>query len=102
MSDQTVQQYNFLCVLSGVSELTPEFSDALFHEVDAEIELNLRDGICYLECVRSASSLHDAVLETIGEIEGAASGIRVVRVETQDPSVVARINAQLLSTVTIS
>ena len=92
-------EYRYICILSGVAELTPEFSDSVFQAVDAEIELNLRDGICYLECARAANSLEEAILATIAELERADIGIRVVRVDTEDSGVVDRINSQLMNAV---
>jgi hypothetical protein len=94
-----MREFRYICFISGVAELTPELSYSVFEAVDAEIELNLRDGICYLECVRMANSLEEAVTTTLGELEQADLGIRVVRVETEDSGVVDRINSQLLSAV---
>lgn len=99
MSGQVLKEYRYYCVISGVAELTPELSHTIFEAVDAEIELNLRGGICYLECIRHASSLREALTSTIHELERSVTGLRVVRVETDDSNVIARINSDLLSAV---
>lgn len=86
----------FTLVLSGVSELTPQFADALYEVLDGELELNLRDGVAFVEVARPARSLRDAVTDCIRAIEGAGVGARVVRVESEDANTIAKINADLL------
>jgi len=86
----------FTLVLSGVAELTPELADALYTATQGDIELNLRDGVAYLEFERTASTLRSAIAAAIREVEGANVGARVVRVESEAANVIAKINADLL------
>ena len=88
--------YTFTLILSGVAELTPDLSDALYAATQGDIELNLRDGVAFLEFERTASTLREAITAAIHEIEGADVGVRVVRVESEAANVIAKINADLL------
>jgi hypothetical protein len=89
-----VKTHRFDLILSGMAEITPELSDALYEATGGDIELNMRDGIAWLEVSRRASSLQDAILSAISQIEGA--GVRVLRVESEVANVIAKINADLL------
>lgn len=91
-----MQSYGFNLILSGDSEITPELADALYTATNGEVELNMRDGVAYLEFERPASTLRQAVVTAIREVEGADAGVRVVRVESDAANVIAKINADLL------
>jgi hypothetical protein len=91
-----MKTHAFTLILSGVSEITPELADALFTAMEGEIELNLRDGVAFLECERTAPTLRDAITASIREVERATVGVRVVRVESEAANVIAKINADLL------
>ena len=91
-----MNHYQFMLILSGVSEITPELAHALYETTGGDIEFNMRDGVAFLEFNRTASSLHDAVTSAIAQVEGADVGVRVVRVESEDANTIAKINADLL------
>lgn len=91
-----MKTHRFILVLAGIAELTPELADSLYSATGGDIELNQRDGVAYLEFNRAAASLRKAVLSAIREVEGAAVGARVVRVESETANVIAKINAGLL------
>jgi hypothetical protein len=91
--------HEFVLILSGIRELTPELADALFEATNGELELNMREGVAYAEVSRSAPSLADAVRSAIAEVEGCGQGVRVVRVESESANTIARINAELLGRV---
>jgi hypothetical protein len=91
-----MKTHTFTLILAGVAELTPELADALYAATGGDIELNLRDGVAFVEFERTASTLRDAITTAIREIEGADVGVRVVRVESEDANVIAKINADLL------
>jgi hypothetical protein len=91
-----MKTYSFTLVLAGVAELTPELADALYTAAQGDIELNLRDGVVFLEFERAAATLRSAITKAIGEVEGANVGVRVVRVESEAANVIAKINADLL------
>jgi hypothetical protein len=88
--------HQFILVLSGVSDITPELADALYAATAGDIEFNMRDGVAFLEFDRVAPSLRDAVTSAIAQVEGAGVGVRVVRVESHDANTIAKINADLL------
>jgi hypothetical protein len=88
--------HTFTLVLSGVAELTPELADALYAATQGDIELNLRDGVAFAEFERTAATLREAITTAIREVEQAAVGVRVVRVESEAANVIAKINAELL------
>ncbi len=92
----------FTLVLSGVAELTPALSDALYEATGGDIELNRRDGIVYLECGRKARSLREAILSMIRDVENAGVGARVLRVESEAANTITKINADLLSATSSS
>ncbi len=87
---------SFTLILSGVAELTPELADALYAATHGDVELNLRDGVAFLEFERPGATLHDAIIAAIGEVEQADVGVRVIRVESEAANVIAKINADLL------
>lgn len=91
-----MNSYTFTLILSGVAEITSELADALFAAVQGEIEFNLREGVAFLECERTAATLREAIIATIREVEQADVGVRVVRVESETANVIAKINADLL------
>jgi len=91
-----MKTYTFSLVLSGIAEITSELADALYAATKGEIELNIRDGVAFLEFVRTASTLRAAINAAIREVEGANVGVRVVRVESEAANVIAKINANLL------
>jgi hypothetical protein len=88
--------YTFTLILSGVSEITPELADALYAATHGDIELNMRDGVAFVEFERTAATLREAIITAIREVEEAAIGVRVVRVESEVANVIAKINADLL------
>ncbi len=91
-----MKTHAFTLILSGVAEITPELADALYEATQGDVELNLRDGVAFLEFERTAPTLREAVTAAIREVEGADVGVRVVRVESEVANVIAKINADLL------
>jgi hypothetical protein len=91
-----MKTFHFSLILAGVAELTPELADVLYSAVDGEIELELREGVAILEVKRGARSLREAIIASIGEVESAEAGVRVVRVESEAANTIAKINADLL------
>ena len=88
--------HQFTLILSGVSEITPELADALYETTGGDIELNMRDGVAFLEFDRTARSLDEAITSAIAQVERANVGVRVTRVESEAANTVARINANLV------
>jgi hypothetical protein len=91
-----MKPHTFTLILSGVSEITPELADALYGATQGDIELNMRDGVAFVEFERPAATLREAILTAIRQVEQAAASVRVVRVESEAANVIAKINAGLL------
>lgn len=91
-----MKSHNFTLILSGVADLTPALADALYEATHGDIELNLRDGVAFAEFERTATTLRTAITTAIQEVEQAAVGVRVVRVESEAANVITKINADLL------
>src|SRR5260370_38834606 len=99
-NQERMKIHRFTLVLSGVSEITPELADALYETTNGDIELNMRNGVAFLEFARTAASLRDAVTSAIHDIERANLGVRVLRVESEAANTIAKINAELLGATT--
>mgnify|MGYP001590894480 FL=1 len=91
--------HKFTLILAGVREITPEMADALYEATHGDIELNMRDGVAYLDFQRAAASLREAVASAIQDVEAAEAGVRVLRVESESANTIAKINAELLGIV---
>jgi hypothetical protein len=91
-----MKSYTFTLILSGVAELTPALADALYEATHGDIEFNLRGGVAFAEFERTAATLRVAITTAIREVEQAAVGVRVVRVESEAANVITKINADLL------
>jgi hypothetical protein len=91
-----MKKHAFTLVLSGVSELTREIANALYDAAGGDLELSMREGVVLVEVVRSAVSLREAITSLIQAIEASGTGLRVVRVESDDANTIAKINAELL------
>ncbi|MCI0681911.1 MAG: hypothetical protein L0Y71_07390 [Gemmataceae bacterium] len=95
-----MKTHKFTLIIAGVRELTAELADTLYEATHGDIELNMRDGVAYLDFQRTAATLRDAVTSAIRDVESAGAGVRVVRVESETANTIAKINAQLLGTAT--
>jgi hypothetical protein len=91
-----MKRHKFTLVLSGVAELTPELADGLYEATGGDIELNMCNGVAYIEFDRAAKTCDAAISDAIRAVEGAGLGVRVVRVESEVANAIARINASLL------
>ena len=73
--------HTFTLILSGIAELTPERADALYAATQGDIELNLRDGVGFVEVERTTATLREAITTAIREVEQAMVGVRVLHSE---------------------
>jgi len=94
-----MKHHEFTLILSGVSKITPDLANALYEATKGDIEFNLCNGVAFLEFRRAASTLREAILSAIHEVEGAEVGVRVVRVESEAANTIAKINADLLGAI---
>lgn len=69
-----MKTYTFTLILSGVAELTTELADALYAATQGDIELNMRDGVAFVEFERTATTLRKAITTAIREVLAVARG----------------------------
>lgn len=74
----------FTLVLSGASELTAEIADALYDAGCDDALIGSRDGVVFADFAREASSLREAILSAVRDIEKAGIGLTVVRIEPDE------------------
>lgn len=74
-------EHEFVLVLSGISELTPEVEDALFAAGCDDATVSVRFGRVYLTFARAAPSLKDAILSAIRDVRKSGIGAEVLRVD---------------------
>ena len=94
-----MRTHYFALIASGIAEITPELADVLLSATRGDIELELCDGAAILEFERKAPTLREAILAAIREVESADVGVRVLRVDSEGATVIARINADLSEVV---
>jgi hypothetical protein len=94
-----MKKHQFTLILAGVPELTPELANALYEATDGDIEMNMRDGVTFVDFTRPARTLREGILSAIKQVEEAGVGIRVVRVESETANTIAKINAELYETI---
>src|SRR4051812_38364503 len=92
----SVTTHTFTLILSGVAEITPDLAGALCEVTQGDLELNLVDGVVFLECEREAATLRQAITSMIQEVERADVGVRVVCVESEAENVIAKIDGDIL------
>lgn len=89
-----MQVQQFTLILSGINEVTEEAADALFEAGCDDGSFASRDGVAFVMFDREGPSLREAIESAIADVQSAGFG--VLRVETDDANVVAKINAELL------
>ena len=94
-----MKKHKFTLILSGVADITPELADAVYEATNGDIELAMRDGVAFLEVTRTARTLRAAITSAIEHEERANVGVRVIRVESEAANTIAKINADLLGSV---
>jgi hypothetical protein len=85
----------FTLILTGIKDLTPDVTDALYEAGFDDALVGMAGGVPYIDVNhREAKSLEKAVREAIRAVEKA--GFHVVRVESDAANAITRINADLL------
>ena len=93
---KAMTSYQFTLILTGIKELTPEVTDALYEAGFDDALVGMAAGVPYMDVNhRQAESLDKAVREAILDVEKA--GFHVVRVESDVANAITRINAGLLT-----
>jgi hypothetical protein len=91
-----IKFHSFTLVLAGAKNLDSKLANALCEATGGDIELNMRDGVAFLDFRRKALDLERAITSAIGDVERAGVGVRVIRVESVAANTIAKINADLL------
>ena len=94
-----MKTHSFTLILAGVANITPKLADALYEATHGDIELNMLDGVAFLEFERKAPTLREAITTAVRDVESTdiwrcvlcARGIRI-----EAANVIAKINADLL------
>lgn len=90
-------KHEFTLILSGISELTPKVTDALYEAGFDDALVGIVNGVPYIDVNhRESDSLEDTIRQAIKDVEKA--GYRVVRIESDTANAITRINAELLVT----
>lgn len=79
-----MKHYEFTLVLRNVDEVTPGLEDQLYEAGCDDALIHFRSGAVYLDFDRQASSLEDAVLSAIKQVESAPVGAIVIHVAPED------------------
>lgn len=88
-------RHEFTLILSGITELTPDVTDALYEVGFDDSLVGMVDGVPYIDVNhRESDSLEDTIRGAIRDVERA--GFRVLRIESDAANVITRINAGLL------
>ena len=67
-------EHDFVLVLTGVAELSPEQEDALFEAGCSDATISLRFGTIYLTFARFASTLKQAIITALRDVKKANIG----------------------------
>lgn len=89
-----MQTFDFTLILSGINEVTEKAANALYEAGCEDGSFASRDGVAFIMFHRDANSLREAIDSAIRDVKRAGFG--VMRVETDDANVVAKVNAELL------
>src|SRR3984957_1338306 len=76
--------YSFTLVLKNVDETTAYLEDSLYEAGCSDALINFREGSVYLDFDRDASSLEEAVICAIRDVESASIGATVVHVGPEE------------------
>src|SRR3990167_4839090 len=76
--------YQFTLVLKNIDENTPNLEDSLYEAGCDDALINFRNGTVYLDFDRKASSLEQAVLSAIKNVESASINATVSAVAPEN------------------
>lgn len=79
-----VKTYQFTLVLKNVNEKTNDLEDSFFEAGCDDALINYRNGAVYLEFDREASSLEEAVISAIKDIQTSSVDAEVVSVAPEN------------------
>lgn len=77
----TYPTHDFALIVSGIDDLTPEMADKLYEAGCDDATLSMKNGIVHMQFNRRASSIQEAIVSAIKQVNGAGIGADVVRVD---------------------
>ncbi len=81
MKSNGESEYDFALILTGISEVTDEIAGAIYQAGCDDATVSVRSGRVYVTFSRRASSMKDAVLSAIHDIQSANVVAEVLRVD---------------------
>jgi len=78
---ECTREFDFTLILSGVDAVDSQLEDALFEAGCDDATISTRFGCVYVTFARQATSMLEAVLSAINDIEGANTKAEVLRVD---------------------
>jgi hypothetical protein len=79
-----MKTYEFTLILDGVYENTPNLEDAIFEAGCDDALINFRNGTVYIDFIRENTSLNNAIISAINQIEGMNLNARVISVAPEN------------------
>lgn len=73
-----LNHYSFTLILGNVDENTESLEDHLFQAGCDDALINFRNGAVYLDFDREASSIEEAIISAVKNIESSSLGIKVI------------------------
>lgn len=90
-----LEAYEFTLVLDGVDDQTEGLEDQLFDAGCDDALINFRNGTVYLDFNREASSVEDAVISAIKDVENSTLVVKVISILPDDQVSAAEIAKRL-------
>jgi hypothetical protein len=76
--------YKFTLILSGVDEHTQNLEDSLYESNCDDALINFRNGTVFLDFVRESTSLEEAIIGAIKDVESSSVNAQVSSVEPEN------------------
>lgn len=75
-------EHEFILILDGITDLTPKMEDSLFEAGCSDSTISVRAGRVFLTFSRNATTMKEAILSAIRNVQEANIGARVLRVDS--------------------
>ncbi len=81
---KATKSYEFTLILKNIDENTPDLEDSLYEAGCDDALINFRNGAVYLDFEREASSIEDAVISAIKNVESSTIDAEVASVAPEN------------------
>ena len=92
-----MKTHEFTLILTGINEVNDDAANAVFEAGCDDGSFASRDGVAFIMFDREAASMLEAIQSAAANVRKAGFG--VMRVETEETAVVAKINADLMDSL---